>query len=319
MKDMERQSLVRISLIDKHLQNGQYTSLQQLMDITESSRRTVFRDLDTLMQMGAPVMNKKPNGYYYMRGHRWKMPEISLTEGDLLAILLAEQAMTSLDKGYLEKKMKPCLTKLRLMFQNKIKVAPEKVFSFARTPQPVFTEEQANTIEKIFTAIGENKIISCEYKKPDQKDPVRITIEPYHLHFQGKWYLLAWNEYKKDFRTYVLQRMTDVQVNTDTFVPREFDHEQYFGKAWRMIKGRKTKVVLEFDAGQEVFLKEKSWHPSQKITKQKNGNIRMTLTVDGQEEIFWWILGYGSLVKVIEPKELAQRVKQEAKNISGKY
>jgi predicted DNA-binding transcriptional regulator YafY len=319
MREMERQSLVRISLLDQQLRSRPYTSLRQLMAATESSRRTVFRDLNTLMQMGAPIASKKNSGYYYVSGHNWKMPEISLTEGDLLAILLAEQAVVAVDKGYLEQKMKPCLTKLRLMFQNKIKIAPDKVFSFARMPQPVFTEEQAAQIEKILKAIGENKVISCEYKSAEHRNPVRLTIEPHHLHFRGKWYLFGWSGYSQGFRTYAVQRMSDLQITKDTFGPRDFDHEKHLGSAWGIIKGQKTKVVLDFAAGQAVFLKEKLWHPSQKLTKQRNGKIRMTLTVDGLDEIFWWILSYGSLVKVVAPAELAKWVKQEVKSVVEQY
>ena len=318
MREMERQSLVRISLIDRQLRNGAYTTLRQLMDAAESSRRTVFRDLNTLMQMGAPIGIKKNCGYFYMPGHKWKMPEVNLTEGDLLAILLAEQAVISVDKGYLEQKIKPCLTKLRLMFQDTVKIAPDKVFSFTRLPQPVFTAEQAASIEIILRAIGEHRTLICEYKTPGHRQAVRLTIEPYHLHFRGKWYLFGWSEYSQDFRTYVLQRMSAIRTG-NPFVPREFNHHRYLGQAWGIIKGRKTKVVLDFAAGQAVFLKEKLWHPSQKLSKTKDGKIRMTLTVDGLDEIFWWVLGYGSLVKVIAPKELAVWVRQEARSIIEQY
>ncbi|GBR77457.1 protein containing WYL domain [Candidatus Termititenax dinenymphae] len=111
----------------------------------------------------------------------------------------------------------------------------------------------------------------------------------------------------------------DIDALQQMGAPRDFDYEQYLGKAWGIIKGKKTKVVLDFDQSQAVFLKEKQWHPSQKLSKPQNGKIRMTLTVDGIDEILWWILSYGSRVKVVEPRSLAEQVKNELMTSLNKY
>jgi proteasome accessory factor B len=309
---MERQSFVRISKIDQQLRSRPYTSVQKLLDETEASRRTIFRDINALLQMGAPVsFSKKYNGYFYLAKHNWRLPEIALTEGDLLAVLLAEQAIAAVDSGYLGRKLRPCLAKLRLLFQRKIKIAPDEVFSFGKMPQPVLTAETAATIELVLKAIEQKKKIICAYQASGRRRPARLIIEPYHLHFRGKWYLFGWSEYSKDFRTYAVPRMSGAQMTAESFAPRDFDRERYLGRAWGLIKGRKTQVLLEFAESQAVFLREKIWHPSQKLGRPKNGKIRLSLSVDGLEEIFWWILSYGSLVKVIKPGELVRQIKKE--------
>lgn len=317
---MERSPLVRINKLDQCLRSRAYCSVSYLMQEIEISRRTLFRDLNTLQEMGAPLSySRQYNGYYYVSGHKFRLPEVDLTEGDLLAVMLTEQAISSLDKSYLDKKIQPCLDKLRLAFQKKMKIAPSKAFSFAATPQPVLTENTANDIEKILKAIGENKKIACEYKTPNHAAPTKLIIEPYHLHFRGKWYLFGWSEHSKAFRTYVISRMNNLNVTKESFMQRVFDQSKYLGDAWGIVKGKKTKVVLDFAAEQYMFLQEKIWHPSQKLTKPKNGRVRMTLLVDGLDGVAWWILSYGSKVKVIEPAELRDIVKQEARDIAKQY
>jgi len=301
---MERQPYIRIAKLDQCLRSRKYTSLQELMAETESSRRTVFRDISALERMGAPIsFSREFKGYFYVPGHTFKLPELELTEGDLFAIILTEQVVAAMDKTYLGQKIEPSLEKLRIMFQKKIKIAPDKVFSFGLSPQ----------------AIAQKKKIACTYKKPGKDEVIELVIEPYHLHFRGKWYLFGWSESSKDFRTYVIQRIEALQVSKDEFIPRTFDPEQHLGKAWGIIKGKKTEVVLEFTEEQAVFMQEKQWHPSQKITKQKNGLMRMTLTVDGLDEVFWWILSYGSNVKVLKPNNLSAGLKAEIGKMAKLY
>ncbi len=320
MAHMERQPLVRIALIDQCLRSRKYTSLRYLMDELGASRRTVFRDIGALEKMGAPVVySREFKGYSYLQGHTFKLPELELTEGDLFAVILAEQLVNAMDRTYLAEKIEPSLQKLRVMFKKKLRIAPDKAFSFCRSPQPALNTQVVSNIELILKALGENKKIRCSYNVPGRDTAVEMILEPYHLHFRGKWYLFGWSEYSRDFRTYAVQRMEAIELLPDKFSPRVFDARHYLGDAWGIIKGKKTEVVLEFTEEQAVFLQEKQWHTSQKITKHKKGMMRMTLTVDGLDEVFWWILSYGSNVKVIKPKELGERVKAEAKNIIKQY
>lgn len=317
---MERSPLVRITKIDQCLRNKSYCSVKYLMQEIEISRRTLFRDLNTLQKMGAPLSySREYNGYFYVSGHKFKLPEVDLTEGDLFAIILTEQAVNSLDKAYLGKKLESSMTKLRAMFQKKIKIAPDKVFSFNLCAQSPLSVETTQNIEKILKAIEKKNKLKIFYKKPYTEKPLPIIIEPYHLHFRGKWYLFGWSEPSKDYRTYVVQRIEKLELLPDNFQPREFDPKTYIGEAWGIIKGKKTTVELEFTPERYAFMAEKIWHPSQRITKHKNGMMRMTMIVDGLDEVFWWILSYGSNVKVIKPKKLIEKLKYELLNIKKLY
>lgn len=320
MTFMERSPLVRITKIDQCLRSKAYCSVRYLMQEIDVSRRTLFRDLSTLQEMGAPLSySREYNGYFYVPGNRFKLPEVALTEGDLFAIILTEQAVNSLDKVYLGKKLESSMAKLRAMFQKKIKVAPDKIFSFNLCAQSPLNAETAQNIEKILKAIEKKNKLKIFYKKPYGEKALPMIIEPYHLHFRGKWYLFGWSEHSKDYRTYVVQRIEKMELLSDNFQPREFDPKTYIGEAWGIIKGKKTVVELEFTPERYAFMAEKIWHPSQKITKHKNGMMRMTMTVDGLDEVFWWILSYGSNVKVIRPKELIEKLRSEIKKILNIY
>ena len=63
------------------------------------------------------------------------------------------------------------------------------------------------------------------------------------------------------------------------------------------------------------FIKEKNWHPTQKIKNLKDGSVELSLQLSHLSDIQRWILGWGSQATVLEPKELAESVRAEAQAI----
>jgi predicted DNA-binding transcriptional regulator YafY len=58
-------------------------------------------------------------------------------------------------------------------------------------------------------------------------------------------------------------------------------------------------------------MNERRWHPSQKNKKLKDGSLELAFEVAGTKEIKTWIMGFGSLAKVLEPAFLVKEVKDD--------
>jgi len=54
---------------------------------------------------------------------------------------------------------------------------------------------------------------------------------------------------------------------------------------------------------------ERRWHPSQKNQKLKDGSLELASDVAGTKGIKAWIMGFGSLAKVLEPASLVEEIK----------
>lgn len=78
-------------------------------------------------------------------------------------------------------------------------------------------------------------------------------------------------------------------------------------------------VVLCFDSYQARWIRERTWHPSQRITEQADGSLILRLTVAGEGDLMRWVLGYGSHVEVLEPGWLRERVAEEARRMARRY
>ena len=68
-------------------------------------------------------------------------------------------------------------------------------------------------------------------------------------------------------------------------------------------------------------MRERLWHPSQRLEEQADGSLIIQFQASGAFEILRWIMGWGSAVEVLEPlafrQELAQRLHTAAQQYAG--
>ena len=67
------------------------------------------------------------------------------------------------------------------------------------------------------------------------------------------------------------------------------------------------------------LIAEKVWHPSQKLTRKRDGSIVLEMTVAGLDEIASWVLSWGPMAKVLGPVELRNDILQVMKEIACRY
>jgi predicted DNA-binding transcriptional regulator YafY len=60
-------------------------------------------------------------------------------------------------------------------------------------------------------------------------------------------------------------------------------------------------------------------HASQKLAAIGGGGVRLTMTVGNLNQVVSWVLEWGARAKVVEPEELADRVREELQGALGLY
>lgn len=87
-----------------------------------------------------------------------------------------------------------------------------------------------------------------------------------------------------------------------------------------MVRGAKQyRVHIHFQLPMSDTVAEGRWRSTQEIINHDDGGIEFRCTVDGLDEIVWWVLGYGPAAKVIKPNELANKVKLLAQQMADRY
>jgi predicted DNA-binding transcriptional regulator YafY len=97
-------------------------------------------------------------------------------------------------------------------------------------------------------------------------------------------------------------------------LPRGWTVDGYLRNSWEIIveeKAATTRVVVDMDASFAGNVIETRWHPSQTVEVRPDGTARLSFSVAGTEEVFWWVMGMGSRARVVAPSSLRERIALE--------
>lgn len=76
-------------------------------------------------------------------------------------------------------------------------------------------------------------------------------------------------------------------------------------------------VGIHFNRHAAAYVRERQWHPSQRIDEQDDGTLILTLTVNHLLELKRWILSWGDGAQVLAPAELAEDIRSTALRMAG--
>ena len=310
-------SAVRIRRLIKlieHLQSGRVLNSKDLSQLCGVSRRTVFRDLKTLQDSGVPVLYDEQKQGYWMTTAAF-LPPTDLTLAETLSLILLAQSLGG--------------TKSGVPFQDQAQHAAVKLISNLPSHLQGFAGDlsesvvidmprrhplnEADASYQLFTqAVAERRRVRIEYHSLHEGKDIRTLVSPYRLFYSRRsWYVIGRSSVHRAVRTFHLGRILNAELTEDEYtVPPRFTIERHLGNAWHMIRerGKRTEVTVRFQPKVATNVAEVTWHKTQRLVWNDDGTLDFHVTVDGINEISWWILGYGDRAEVIEPKELRELV-----------
>jgi predicted DNA-binding transcriptional regulator YafY len=164
-------------------------------------------------------------------------------------------------------------------------------------------------------AIQIEEVVEFDYKKLDAKAFEKRTVDPWHLAcVSGQWYLLGYDISRKARRIFVLGRMQNVSTIALTFSqprPGDADIRQLFQNSfqiWQSKNARLERIVLRFSGRAAQLVRERNWHPSQRVQELANEGLEVSLTLNSLEEIVPWILSWGRQCEVIRPTDFERKL-----------
>src|SRR5690606_38152710 len=87
-----------------------------------------------------------------------------------------------------------------------------------------------------------------------------------------------------------------------------------------IFRGRASqRVVIDFEARVVEYVRTRLVHPSQVLRNLPGGGVRLTMTIGDITEVATWVLGFGDTAHVIEPEQLAERVRGELQRALARY
>lgn len=142
--------------------------------------------------------------------------------------------------------------------------------------------------------------------------PKTRTIEPHGVLLGTRPYLIARDiDNRRSYRRYRMDRITSAKITGQSFArDPEFEltafAEQAFGSYHA--DNEYGRVVWRFAPSAAAAAKQFEFHPTQQMTQEPDGSLRVEFTASGWIEMAWYLYQWGDQVEVVEPAELREMV-----------
>lgn len=321
---MNLKRITRLLKLLQTLQAGQGDNADGLAKACGMSRRTAFRDLETLREAGVPLQFDKASSRYSIASDYFLRPT-NFSSAEALAIV----ALTNELGGGSDVPFFGAARSAALKIQGAL-TAPMRrdVQSLARCINirlnPLDRLEGAEAVyNQLVESLAQQRIAKIKYRSLTEWEEIETKIRPYQLLFnRHTWYVIGRSSLHGGPRTFNIGRIAAIELLPSKYArPRGFSVERYLGNAWNIMPspGPDENVVVRFTAMVANNVAEVSWHKTQRLEWFDDGSLDFHVRVSGLSEIVWWILGYGDQAEVIRPAKLRKLVAQRAKNLSQVY
>lgn len=194
----------------------------ELADRLGVSRRTVRRDIERLRDLGYPVQASMgaDGGYRLVAGKA--MPPLVLDDEEAVAIAVglragAGHALEGVDEASVR-----ALAKLEQVLPGRLR---HRVSTLQAATTPLTSGDGATiapeTLTVMASAVAGNERLRFSYRAADGTESRRLT-EPHRLVSTGRrWYLVAYDLDRADWRTFRVDRVGDPFATGARFAPRE--------------------------------------------------------------------------------------------------
>jgi predicted DNA-binding transcriptional regulator YafY len=169
--------------------------------------RTVRRDVDRLRTLGYPVDAAPGVAGGYRLGAGASLPPLLLDEEEAVAVAVALRTAASATVTGIEETALRALAKLEGVLPPALRRRVTAV-SAAMVPYPSFgAHVDAGLLALIAAAIRDREQLRLRYRDHAGVSTRRL-VEPYRLvHTGRRWYLVAWDAAREDWRTFRVDRI----------------------------------------------------------------------------------------------------------------
>ncbi len=307
----------RVMALRDHLAGRRYgATVRELAEHFHISDRQVRRDVGALIEAGHPIERERVGDEARVLLREGRPGAVHLTLRERYALLAVRRVFDLLPDTPFGEDVRSIFDKVAASLPEKDQGAlDELVDRFVYLPdggrKPY--EDHADVIDGLMTAVIYRWRVAAEYRSA-RGNLWRGTIAPYAmaLYRQGL-YVVGPRDDEDLVRVYAVERFVQVEpLRGERFErPADFDVDAFFDGFGVFTGGKPTKVLLEFTEDVAHLVRDRIWHPSQRLRRAPRGVTRIELEVPNTPQLLQWIVGWGPKVRVIEPAELRDAVRDE--------
>ncbi len=295
------------------LLSKRYVKANYLASKFNVSVRSIYRYINELDYAGIPL--------YSVRGHNggfaivdtYKIPATFMTVKEFEHTITT---LTAITEGVPDKILNSAISKLKAVVKNETSGFDIKsgylVIDAGPWGDTVGYKSKLVTLQK---SIDENKKLFIRYHDRNGEVSERI-IEPHLIVFkQGLWYVFAYCHLRNDFRFFKTGRIENATILKENFIRRDLSNMELPLDFWHNIENT-VDVSMEIEKNYLSDVEE--WLGIENISVINDKHVA-NVKLPFDNGLVSKIMSYGGGIKVLEPKELKDKIKKCAQDIVSKY
>ncbi|MFN8287192.1 MAG: WYL domain-containing protein [Chitinophagales bacterium] len=329
---LNRDAYSRYRLIDTRLQKKPYPTLEDLISYVSEhvdktiSKRTLQLDLQEMrynqaLGFNAPIAYNRAERTYHYADPEYSINNLPVSADELHGLDFAISLLDQFKHLPAIKEFEEAIMKIASTVKMNKDARGES--DYIQLDKP-FVIKGIELVEPILKAISERRVVKFTYQRHGSDTASQILLEPYLIReSKNFWYVIGNGISKKDHKilTFALDRIQDLRLTEQTFSDEKIDKKNFYNNVLgvSIAEGKPEKVVLSFAPMQGKYIKTIPIHHSQKVIKDTDKELRISLELVINTELKMQIMSYGDKVKVISPAPLVEEMKGLAKNLSKLY
>ncbi|MEP1035314.1 YafY family protein [Ekhidna sp.] len=294
----------RLNALLIHLQGKPRVPIKELEDRFEVGRRTIFRDIRSLIDSGVPIGGDAGEGYFIVEGYH--LPPVVFSKEEASAILLGAKFIEQSADPHTIHTFEKAMYKIKAVLKYSDKEFLDNLEDrIAIRPSPSPNPTPDSHIAEIQLAIATNRLIDITYYSQYNDSTTRRDVEPLGMVFySGRWHLIAYCRLREDLRDFRADRIQKVKLLPQTIDPSlhpnymDFLNEALIGTDAKEATIICSSSIIRFMGEQKYFqgfVDEK---------KLEDGRYEMKFVPPYYDYFARWLLMYGKEVEIISPSEL---------------
>jgi predicted DNA-binding transcriptional regulator YafY len=193
----------------------------ELADRLEVGVRTVRRDMERLRRLGYPIEARPGVAGGYRLAAGASLPPLLLDEEEAVAVAVGLRTAASTGVAGIEETSVRALAKLEQLLPAKVRRQVNAVGSVTVPYASRGPVVDAEALATIASACRDSERLRFKYRS-HQGEASRRLVEPHRLvHTGWRWYLVAWDVDREDWRTFRVDRIEPRPSADRRFEPRE--------------------------------------------------------------------------------------------------
>lgn len=286
----------------------------------EVTKRTIYRDIQSLMEMGVPIVSM--TGYGYSLTDGYFLPPLRFTTDEAFTLVLGSDFVAqNLDVNY-RLAAQAARHKIETIMPEALRHEIDDLqdsIGFLRA-SPEFNSLEMRYLPVLRRAIIEKRTVRLHYRKRRGHEPQNVVsereVDPYGLKQQGEaWYMIGFCHRAREVRNFRLSRIQAVQLMSKTFIrPARFSVT--LRKTFPEKCDLAIRVLFDNEAADRLpearnfYIVGETSHPD---------GLLVTLKVRHERDVMPWLLGWGSHIRVLEPASMRHLLLEEAVKMQRHY